>query len=67
MRQPSKISNLSLHIIMDNAVEINGAWQPARPLPFYYGVIGSILNRVKLAWLVFSGKADALVWINQED
>ena len=34
-----------------------GVWSPARPVGFY-----SWPERVKLAWKVFTGKADALVW-----
>lgn len=67
MRQPNKITNLGLHNLLDITVEINGLWQPARPTPFYYGLFGSVINRIKLAWLVFSGRADALVWVNQND
>jgi len=36
---------------------INDKWVPARPCGFY-----SIGNRFKAAWLVFSGKADAVKW-----
>ena len=39
---------------------VNGNWVPARPLGFF-GVVG----RLKAAWLVFSGKADALIWEGQ--
>jgi hypothetical protein len=38
-------------------VEINGKWFPARPLGF-----SSFRYRCKAAWLVFTGKADALTW-----
>lgn len=33
----------------------------ARPEPFYGGPI----RRIKLAWAVFTGRADALFWIGQ--
>lgn len=36
---------------------INGKWVPARPL----GAVG-IVARIKAAWLVFTGKADAVTW-----
>lgn len=39
----------------------DGRYVPARPLPFYGGIVG----RFKAAWLVFTGKADALVWPGQ--
>ena len=32
-------------------------WHPARPLGFY-----SFGHRLALAWLVFTGRADAFVW-----
>ena len=35
-------------------------WVPARPLPMY-----TIFERWKAAWLVFTGKADALRWRGQ--
>lgn len=34
-----------------------GAYYPARPLGFY-----SLGNRLRCAWLVFTGRADALIW-----
>jgi len=37
--------------------EIDGKWVPARPLGYY-----SIKHRIKAAWLVFTGKADAVTW-----
>ena len=36
---------------------INGRWVAASPLGF-----PSLVYRVKAAWLVFTGKADALTW-----
>jgi hypothetical protein len=38
-------------------VSVGNKWVPARPLGFY-----SVITRFKMAWLVFTGKADALVW-----
>jgi len=38
----------------------DGRWVPARTLPFY-----SLFGRWKAAWLVFTGKADALTWPGQ--
>lgn len=43
-----------------NSTEINGKWTPVRP----YGR-GGILRRIKMAWLVFTGKADVLTWNKQ--
>jgi len=39
------------------SAEINGRWVPARPLGF-----ASFSSRVRIAWLVFTGRADALIW-----
>jgi hypothetical protein len=39
----------------------DGTWAPSRPLPFY----GSPLRRLRLAWAVFTGRADALFWVRQ--
>lgn len=36
---------------------INDKWVPSRPMGLF-----SIVSRIKLAWSVFTGKADALVW-----
>lgn len=38
----------------------DGRWVPARPLGF-----ASFTQRIKAAWLVFTGKADALTWPGQ--
>lgn len=38
----------------------DGRWVPARPLGFE-----SIGSRLRLAWLVFTGRADALTWTEQ--
>ena len=35
-------------------------WEPSRPYGYF-----SLPSRVKLAWAVFTGKADALFWPNQ--
>ena len=37
--------------------QINGKWVPARPIGYF-----SFRWRLKLAWMVFTGKADAFVW-----
>lgn len=39
----------------------NGAWYPARPIGFY-----SLTSRLRLAWMVFTGKSDAVVWPGEQ-
>lgn len=45
-------------IAASNTVQanINGKWVPCRPLP------GPISWRIRAAWLVLTGKADAVIW-----
>ena len=38
-------------------VEIGGRWLPARPEGYF-----SLQSRVRAAWLVFTGRADAVIW-----
>ena len=60
-KYPNHISSLALYNLVDSTTEIGGTWQPARPCPYY----GGLLLRLKLAWWVFTGKADALTWPGQ--
>lgn len=39
------------------SVQVDGSWVPARPIGMY-----GLMPRLKAAWLVFSGKADAVIW-----
>lgn len=57
--------NPSLHRVQDvidnsTEVEIESKWYPARGIGLY-----SIFNRFRYAWMVFTGKADALIWHKQ--
>lgn len=45
------------------SVEIDGRWVCARPLTMGRWCL---LWRIKLAWRVFTGRYDALLWIGQE-
>lgn len=38
----------------------DGRWVPARPMGFY-----GIGNRIRCAWAVFTGRADAVTWPGQ--
>lgn len=39
------------------AANINGKWVPCRAVG-----LDTIRSRIRLAWMVFTGKADALIW-----
>jgi hypothetical protein len=56
MRHPSMIGAVTLKENKD-AVLIKDRWVPARPLGRQ-----TFTNRLRCTWLVFTGKADALVW-----
>lgn len=36
----------------------DGSWHPARPMQD----IPSLFKRIRTAWLVFTGRADAVIW-----
>jgi len=59
MRTPS-IQHADSMKAYNSQAEINGKWVLARPEPFH-----SWRERWKLAWAVFTGKADALFWHGQ--
>jgi len=42
------------------STEINGKWVPARPLNY---TVESIFRRIKHAWMVLTGKAEAFIWL----
>jgi hypothetical protein len=46
-----------LRTASENQACINGKWLPVRFLGW-----GGMRNRLRAAWLVFTGRADALVW-----
>ena len=49
-----KLRDLQEHSV---SAEINGKWIPARPLQYR-----SFMEKLKEAWAVFIGKADAFMW-----
>jgi hypothetical protein len=59
MKHPTQISLWQAHEHAKGIVttNINSKWVPARPLGYQ-----SFRSRLKLAWMVFTGRADALVW-----
>ncbi len=58
MKNPSvrKLENL-LKNANETQAEINGKWVPARSVGLY-----SLRERIRIAFMVFTGRADALVW-----
>ena len=60
MKAPNHITSLAIHNLIDCETCIDGKWQPARPMAY-----ASIIKRIKYAWWVFIGKADALTWPKQ--
>jgi hypothetical protein len=61
MKYPNiwKLHDLGGHLMRGDTVRVvpGGSWAHARPLGY-----PSISQRIKAAWLVFCGKADAVVW-----
>lgn len=45
----------------DNSTVISGCWRPCRP----YGRPG-LAWRLRCAWLVFTGRADAVIWPGEQ-
>ena len=62
MKQSSlfHIENLIDHAASNSTQLSNGRWVPARPLGW-----SSPLKRLRYAWMVFTGKADAVLWEDQ--
>lgn len=61
MRYPNTVN--AYWLIKEGAncqTELNGGWAPARGEGF-----ASLRHRIRAAWMVFTGKADALVWPGQ--
>ena len=42
----------------------NGLWTQARPIS-YPGI--NLKRRISAAWMVFTGRADALIWLGDEE
>ena len=46
------------HIKKGEQTQVKGGdWEPARPFGFF-----GLSSRIRLAWMVFTGEADALRW-----
>lgn len=55
------IEQLVEHVRTGPRCQIKRSWQPARPVGFF-----SLGARLRLAWMVFTGEADALRWSGQD-
>jgi len=70
-KMPQKFNafNLAKNININSSCVGDGKgsvkWVPARPLPYYYNPLKSIIERFKMARDVFMGKADAIYWDGQ--
>ena len=59
MKYPSLVHADQL-VENETQAEIDGNYVVARPLGY-----PSLFNRIRLAWMVFTGRADALIYIGQ--
>ncbi|MBN22697.1 MAG: hypothetical protein CL678_15540 [Bdellovibrionaceae bacterium] len=58
MKYPGLYTLTGLRTMNDCKTYCDGeGWVPARPLGY-----PSLRNRIRIAWMVFTGKADAIVW-----
>lgn len=59
MKSPGIFHIRSIALMSQNMLRLSktGEWVPARPEGY-----PSIFHRFRAAWLVFTGRADALVW-----
>ena len=55
-----RIRDLVKHASECQAEVSKGVWVPARPIGY-----SSLRHRIRCAWLVFIGKADAVIWDKQ--
>lgn len=63
MKHPSITTVRSVcEAAQENAIRIGDRWVPARPEGY-----ASLRHRLRAAWLVFTGRADALVWPEDEE
>jgi hypothetical protein len=53
-----------MEIALHNGACIKGKYVPCRPIPFNKGSLFSFI-RLKDAWEVFRGRADAISWTEQ--
>ncbi len=54
-----KIEDIVDKTITQNTTHIDGKWIPARPINYQHR---SLTEKLKGAYLVFMGKADAFIW-----
>jgi hypothetical protein len=59
-QHPNEINSAHIDNLKNNLIKINGKYILCRPISY-----PSLAKRIKLSFLVFVGKADALLWDNQ--
>lgn len=55
-----KITTMMREYHSNMQTEVNGVWVPVRPLPFY--TWRTYVGRIKKAWHVITGRAEAIYW-----
>lgn len=60
MKYPNLVLIENLNPNISNSKKIDGKYVPCRACGY-----PSFRHRVKMAWLVFTGQADALIWPGQ--
>lgn len=59
MRTPAKFTIEELKEWGVSTEQADGRWVPCRPM----GLCGiQILHRIRLSWMVFTGRADVVTW-----
>jgi hypothetical protein len=62
MTQPQIITADDLHRTTVLAEYRKGRWTPSRPISYFFSWPRSLINRLRLARQVFTGRYDALDW-----
>jgi len=61
MKMPNLVLIQEMHNLLNSEVCIDGYYTYARP----FSCAITRFQRIRLAWLVFTGQADALIWWKQ--
>lgn len=67
MRQPQIIASTEVFALgKPMTLAKSGKWIPARPISYQYSMFRNLKNRLRLAWLVFTGRCDVLDWLDNK-